>query len=459
VDYTQLLQPIAGDSAAGCYLKNDRSVYRGLRNTFNAAQSSFRQLIETPDSSSDNILFEENQKNWQSVNEMCWQTLTEQSKDIEIYCWWLMSLAFEQNAIEKIASGLDNLPKFIDSFWPNIQPYLPDEKLKSSEPAEQASQRAELQLRPLIQILGESANSGLLFMPLQMLALIGDIDHAQYFSATKSGNLEQLKKQAKQDFPNFKAEIDLTINALDIAIKSVAQLDEWLKKTATELSLPAISTHYLATNLTDCLQAIKYLVADCYAIWPLDSAETSPQKSNPSNTENAEKNSDKTGLNTASNTLQSQTQNNDIFIPPQVTLSSANMANRDQAFQELRKIADYFAKAEPHSPISFLLEKAIRWGYMSLPDLMKELVSDNDKVLSQINLITGINGEKTNITAFAPDPTSIQSPTNSSTESKISAIKDTVSKVDAPMEPEKISSEKKQLDETKKTPSDSDFNW
>jgi len=96
--------------------------------------------------------------------------------------------------------------------------------------------------------------------------------------------------------------------------------------------------------------------------------------------------------------------------------------NRDSAFQQLRNIAEYFAESEPHSPVSYLLEKAIRWGYMSLPDLMGELVSGNDKVLGQINLVTGISGEKAELPA-----NTLTAPMryNNSTDAKVSVIKDT----------------------------------
>ena len=44
----QLLAPIAGDNPAGIYLKDDRSVYRPLRNSYNVAQTSLRKLTNNP---------------------------------------------------------------------------------------------------------------------------------------------------------------------------------------------------------------------------------------------------------------------------------------------------------------------------------------------------------------------------------------------------------------------------
>jgi len=137
--------------------------------------------------------------------------------------------------------------------------------------------------------------------------------------------------------------------------------------------------------------------------------------------------------------------------------------NRDLAFHELRKIANYFAKSEPHSPVSFLLEKAIRWGYMSLPDLMEELVSGNDKVLGQINLITGISEEKADLPAYKPIVTNAD---NNSTGVKVSAINDkasdlnlTTSAVATAENDDNLPNEKASESDSAESAPDSEFSW
>lgn len=411
MDYKQLLEPIEGESPSGYYLKGDRAQYRALRNTFNAAQSSFRRLVETPESSNDEELFEENQKNWQAVSDACWEALTQKSKDVEIYCWWVMSLVFQQDSINKIATALETLTPFLETFWPDINPYLPDEKLKSSDESQQNSERAELQLKPLIQLLGESNGSGLLYMPLQMLSLVGEIDHTQYLSATKAGTLSDLKAKALKDFSAYQSEITETVLALDLAITSIDELDKWLKEKIATLSLSAISTQFLKTNLSDCLLAIKHLVEDSFQKWPLATETVSDV---------VESQQNQTPL-SDSNVMEQV--NTPAGNQPTAGNATSQVMNRDLAFHELRRISEYFAEKEPHSPVSFLLEKAIRWGYMSLPDLMEELVSGNDKVLGQINLVTGISEAKANLPSYTP---AVVKQDNNSTQAQPSAITEEV---------------------------------
>ena len=50
---------------------------------------------------------------------------------------------------------------------------------------------------------------------------------------------------------------------------------------------------------------------------------------------------------------------------------------RDDAIRTLKQVADFFRRTEPHSPISYSLDQAVRWGRMSLPDLLGELIDDD----------------------------------------------------------------------------------
>ena len=49
---------------------------------------------------------------------------------------------------------------------------------------------------------------------------------------------------------------------------------------------------------------------------------------------------------------------------------------RETALAQLRDLADFFRRCEPHSPISHHLEEAVRWGQLPLPDLLAELIPD-----------------------------------------------------------------------------------
>jgi type VI secretion system protein ImpA len=52
---------------------------------------------------------------------------------------------------------------------------------------------------------------------------------------------------------------------------------------------------------------------------------------------------------------------------------------RDSAFRELEDIADFFRKTEPHSILSYQLQQVVRYGRMNLPELLNELLRDQEE--------------------------------------------------------------------------------
>ncbi|MEZ6136667.1 MAG: type VI secretion system protein TssA [Pirellulaceae bacterium] len=60
------------------------------------------------------------------------------------------------------------------------------------------------------------------------------------------------------------------------------------------------------------------------------------------------------------------------------SVSVSKEMTREQAFQAIEKIAQFFERTEPHTPVYFALRQAVRWGRMPLPDLLAELIDDHN---------------------------------------------------------------------------------
>jgi type VI secretion system protein ImpA len=60
--------------------------------------------------------------------------------------------------------------------------------------------------------------------------------------------------------------------------------------------------------------------------------------------------------------------------PP--TGTSAGVRCRDDVVRALRDVAGYLRAAEPHTPVTYLVEKAVRWVQTPLPELLTELIDD-----------------------------------------------------------------------------------
>jgi type VI secretion system protein ImpA len=69
------------------------------------------------------------------------------------------------------------------------------------------------------------------------------------------------------------------------------------------------------------------------------------------------------------------------------------IASRHEALKRLSEIADYFKKTEPHSPVSFLVTRAVGWGNMPLDKWLRDVVKD-EVVLASLHETLGIKSEE-----------------------------------------------------------------
>ncbi len=70
--------------------------------------------------------------------------------------------------------------------------------------------------------------------------------------------------------------------------------------------------------------------------------------------------------------------------------TSGAIQGRADALKRLGQLADYFRKAEPHSPISYLVNRAIKWGNMPLETWLQDVIKD-ESVLSELRQTLGFN--------------------------------------------------------------------
>jgi type VI secretion system protein ImpA len=66
--------------------------------------------------------------------------------------------------------------------------------------------------------------------------------------------------------------------------------------------------------------------------------------------------------------------------------------SRQEALKRLGEVAEYFRQAEPHSPVAYLLQRAIRWEQMPL-DMWLRAVIKNEDVLDRLSETLGFDAE------------------------------------------------------------------
>ena len=72
--------------------------------------------------------------------------------------------------------------------------------------------------------------------------------------------------------------------------------------------------------------------------------------------------------------------------------SGGQPRSRGEAYLMLKTAAAYLRSTEPHSPVSYLVERAIRWGGLQLDDLLNDIVA-SPEARAQILGILGLPSE------------------------------------------------------------------
>jgi len=363
IDMEALLAPIAGEAPAGSDLREDfsaQSTYYRLRDARAEARAAERQADADP--TADSAL----PPQWRQVRELAIKALSGQSKDLEVAAW-LTEAMVRLDGPRGLAAGAHLIAKLAEALWDdNLYP-MPDEDGIATRVA------------PVTGLNGEDGD-GTLAQPLRKLSLYTRPDGSpmafwQYLQSEQLATLETARatqKVAQGVVPmdtvqnEARAAGQAHFGALREALRAAqaqwVAMGEVLDAKAGQDSPP---TRRVRELLDDLLAATaKYAPADANAA--------------PDEVDGGEPGGGGDGTAGAMG---------DGGALPRGKLVGA--VNREDMLKELARIADYFRRTEPQSPLAYTLEDAIRRGRMTWPDLLAEIVSDatvRDGILMQLGI-------------------------------------------------------------------------
>jgi len=392
----QLLAPISDEAICGVYLKGDRSLYRPLRNEFNVALTSLRKLTQNPDASELEALHEENINNWSAISGSLMKTFNSQSRDIELIGWMLASQIILDTSMKSFSVTLDWFSQLAESSWDALHPILPEKKLKSETEKGRQDERCEAQLNAFTQLLGESEESSLLYAPILMMPIVGHITFYQYQSAEKRGELSVLRQQATREAQSAREEILALLANIAVAETGLEHLVQVTKRKAMEHGVNPPNFR----SVQSLLDKVKGAVTQLTGLRLAEKSEPAPVAVAAETEQVTAKSPESASADVAQASVEMQSEAEASYSQQQLTVNNmrslsevanTNSMNRDKAFHQLRELAEFFRVSEPHSPVSFLIEKAIRWGYMPLPDLLNEMMAEKQGDTDLIFSLAGLD--------------------------------------------------------------------
>lgn len=348
LDLARLLNPISPDRPTGVLLR-----YEGTYDKI--AEARREENADLPQGVWERDL---KKANWEQVKTLCLEALATKSKDIQIAVW-LMEALIQLHGLDGVRKGLNLLLGLMEKFWDGIFPEIDADD-------------TEARMAPLIW-LNEKLSMRLKFIPMT----IPQSTDANLYCLADWESANRLEKLAVKD-PEARVRAE----------------DEGHPTRAKFLSSVMFSPRALYSRQAADIAAALSFLEDLNALCDKQCGQTAPS------------------LNLFRETLEQiqalvdkflkekPAEAPDTLLPeetgkaPDVTgheetgeLGVLSIASRAEAYTLLSAAADYLLIHEPHSPTPHLVKRAVRWGHMSLTELLRELVNDDGSLKQIISLL------------------------------------------------------------------------
>ncbi|MCA9133064.1 MAG: type VI secretion system protein TssA [Planctomycetales bacterium] len=367
LDFDALLRPISEEMPSGESLREHPELSRefyAVRQARNAAMDAERALARAavvPPEERDSLAL--TAADWSSVVEQASALLCDHSKDLWVVSWLIEGLTREAG-IAGLRDGFHLCREMSEQFWDSIHP-RPDE--------DDGYGLTVAQLAGLDKTLSSA---------VEATSVLADDPRWTWAGYRLALDLEQLDPEERA---NRIEEGALTLQHYQEAVRHAPR--EQLEQTQAELG----------QAIEECKQLVEVLDRLCgkdESGYPLGPSTSELQRCLERLTHDFEEMT--AGLLTADPSTEGDPADQEGELSAAAAggaatpgLTQRPVASRDEALQHLLRVADFFRKTEPHSPVSYALEQAVRWGRMPLPELLKDLVSDED-VLAQVFKRMGI---------------------------------------------------------------------
>lgn len=362
IDIEALAQPLSEDRPCGDFL-----LYEGT-------YDRIRQARSEDDTSLPQGMWESTVRvaDWKLVRDVCLKALKAQTKDVQIALWLTESLA-RLYGFHGLACGLDLMHRFCSALWPSLYPELDD-----GDP--------EARVNAFVW-LNESLSRSVARLPITQVPDVPSFSLADWDAAvqTSDPNASLPTDGGKRVPSTAHIEIALSETPADhlravyvgcqTSLRALDGLDQALKDVLTRDQLPSFG------QMRRVLHAVSDRVGrqlDVRGGRPAE--EQAGDRITPSEGDAMDKDEMRE---TPTDQTASSADSTSGFASQVV----GPIRSRSDAFRVLREAADYLGQTEPHSPVPYLVRRAIRWGSMPLSDLLVELLENSGERDELIKLL------------------------------------------------------------------------
>jgi type VI secretion system protein ImpA len=375
-----LLEPISAESPAGASLRLD-PVYDRIQAARREEPALSQGVWARP----------LRQADWAQVEELCRAALTTRSKDLQLAVW-LTEAWLRLYGLPGFASGLRLIHDLHTHYLYAMLPSPEVEDGERSLPLNADHPAIERRLN-LLQWLNEKLAVRLRLMPLSSPngadahpVSLADMEAAQY----RVTALQSVGGDAATRVTKVPADGGLAASLALTATDQIAQMNRDLDGALAELeALGALLDRcYGPANggvlhLREALEAMKRAIAPAVPVESEGRNAPEVAKADPQ----------PAACETSGQTQQYPQEKWAAAVPVRRFQQGGFLEGRREAYAVLAQVADYLTSHEPHSPVPYLLRRAIAWGGMSFPELLPELLREQT-ALKDVELLLNLDRDR-----------------------------------------------------------------
>ncbi|MRG95812.1 type VI secretion system protein TssA [Polyangium spumosum] len=350
IDLETLLQPISEEAPCGASLR-----YEGTYDRVREARREDDPSLPMGD-------WETKLKvaDFALVDKLCQEALRKKSKDLQIAAW-LVEAWLRRYRVKGLGQGLSLVAALCERYWDGLFPALGDD--------EDASARAAL-----YEWMDDVLSDRLRQTPFAD----GDASFSllDWELGAKAGPVDGEGEAARPTRESLLAKISLGgARFTDVALDAGTAI---IAAEAAEAAIAAqIPRPPTLRRVREVLAQIEMLARDAARIngESAPSAASAPGESPPL-------------LGSAAAAAAAFTASGGAGASGSFAISS-----RADAYYRLAEAAEYLMRTEPHSPVPYLVKRAVQWGNMSLAQLLYEFVGNPDDLVA-IQRLLGMRGRE-----------------------------------------------------------------
>jgi type VI secretion system protein ImpA len=359
INLEALLSPVSEEKPAGEYLRYSGiydEISEARRADLEVSQGEWQTEMKTAD--------------FRKVIVLATPALEKETKDLQIAAWFSEALVKEYG-FSGLRDSLKMMTGFQENFWETLHPEVDEGDMEGRA---NAIAWMETQASYAIKEAKITSYAGYSYVDWEDSKKFDIPDNLEMLDTAEQQKFNELRAQAEKEnrvtANKWRAEISQTRRAfyeelmflIDECWAAYNDINRVIEEKFDRNQAPGLNN--LKKSLDEVQTQVKKLLEDKRAEEPDEEVETAEGET--------------TG------------EDGTIIKVAGVATASGAIQNRQDALKRLADIATFFQKTEPHSPISYLVQRAVKWGNMPLETWLQDVIKD-ETVIFQLRQTLGFN--------------------------------------------------------------------